>query len=83
MITVIKQLLLYVPAPTFFTLGTVSWITAHSSICTATSWFIPEMALMWFIMALAHCLPYIVRWESRKYGYGRVYTQPDLPSKQQ
>jgi len=79
----LKNTLLFAPAPTFFVLGVVSWITSHSTVCTATSWFIPEMPLMWFIMALAHTLPYLVRWESQRYGYQRVYTQPERPSKQQ
>ena len=50
-------------------LGVVSWLTGHA-ICS-TGWLIPEMAVMWFVMALAHLLPWIGFFESRKYQYTR------------
>jgi hypothetical protein len=54
-----------VPAPLFLILGTVSWITASHSVCGPSTWIIPEMVLMWYLMALAHLTPWLLWWQQR------------------
>ena len=68
----IKQLLLFAPAPLFFIFGIVSWLTP-THVCS-TGWVIPEMVIMWWVMALAHLLPWIVQWERKRMGFERVIT---------
>jgi hypothetical protein len=68
----IKQTLLFLPAPLFFILGIVSWFTPNHQC--STGWIIPEMAIMWWVMSLAHALPWIVQWERKRMGFARVVT---------
>jgi hypothetical protein len=68
----IKQILLFAPAPLFFLLGIVSWLTP-THVCS-TGWVIPEMVIMWWVMCLAHSLPWIVQWERKRMGFERVIT---------
>ena len=65
----VKQILLLAPSPVMLILGIVSWLNGHA-ICSA-GWLIPEMAVMWFVMAIAHVLPWIGFFEARKYRYTR------------
>jgi hypothetical protein len=68
----IKQTLLFLPAPLFFIFGIVSWFTPNHQC--SSGWIIPEMAIMWIVMGLAHVLPWIVHWERKKMGFARVIT---------
>ena len=67
----LKLLLAFIPAPLFFIFGVFSYFTG-SSICSMVDWVIPEMTLMWFIMSLAHVMPWIQYFEARKHLYQRV-----------
>jgi hypothetical protein len=58
---IIYTLLALAPAPLFAILGVISLYTNHHSICTSGTWIIPEMALMWWIMSLAHLTPWILK----------------------
>jgi hypothetical protein len=69
------------PAPSFVVLGSISWYTG-SSMCSHFHWIIPEMVLMWYLMALAHLLPWFMWWEQRKHRrFSQI--QKTLPVKQQ
>jgi hypothetical protein len=52
----LKKVIVYFPSPLFFILSVVSIFTNSISICGAESY---EMALMWFLMAVAHTKPWI------------------------
>lgn len=61
------------PAPIFFLLGCFSLFKGHS-MCGG---FMYEMPLMWFVMCMAHILPW---WQ---YLEQRRYRKITLPVKQQ
>lgn len=73
----LKQFLSLFPAPIFFLIGIIS-LSSSSAVC-GFYFIIPEMSWMWFIMTLAHILPWILWWEQRQYRY----SQSTLPVKQQ
>ena len=75
----VKQFLLLAPTPLFLLMAVVSY-TATPSVCSATA-VIPEMTIMWLLMALAHTVPWIARWEATKHRYS--YAQADISDKQQ
>ena len=56
---ILYNILTLAPAPLFLILGIVSWLTP-THMCSS-GWMIPEMVVMWFVMALAHCVPWILR----------------------
>ena len=69
----INQLLSLAPAPLFY-IGAVVNVIMPASVCTAWPY---EMAVMWFVMALAHTGNWLVFWERRR------YTRLTRPDKQQ
>lgn len=72
----IKLLLSLLPAPLFALLGSISVYQGHS-LCSAWPY---EMSTMWFVMSLAHILPWIAYVEQRRLGR---YSQVVVPVKQQ
>lgn len=64
------------PAPLFYLLGFAS-LWHGSSMCGA---FVYEMPLMWFVMGMAHTLPWFTYFDQRRY---RRYSQLEKPVKQQ
>ena len=68
----VKQLLLLAPTPLFLIMAVISY-TSTPSICSATG-FIPEMTVMWILMALAHLVPWIAMWEARRFRYAHIDT---------
>lgn len=81
----IKQTLSLAPAPVFLIMGAVSWISGqdHGSICTTTAWIIPEMVVMWWVMALAHSVPWLVWWEFRSRSVSYLDSHSAVGDKQQ
>lgn len=73
----LKQFLSLFPAPLFFLMGILSALQG-SHVC-GFYFILPEMAWMWFIMSVAHVLPWILWQEQRRYRY----SQSTLPEKQQ
>ena len=73
----VKQLLLLAPTPLFLVMAVVSY-TSTPSVCSATA-VIPEMTIMWILMALAHLVPWIAMFEVRRFRYAHV----DMSDKQQ
>jgi hypothetical protein len=58
---ILYTVLTLAPAPLFFILGIVSWLTP-THMCSS-GWMIPEMVVMWFVMALAHLTPWVLRFQ--------------------
>ena len=58
------QFLNLAPAPLFF-VGFLYSVINPPALCTA---FPYEMALMWFIMTLAHLTPWIIWWQQRNFS---------------
>lgn len=79
----IKQTLSLAPTPIFAVMGAVSWWTHDTAVCTATHWPIPEMTVMWWIMALAHVIPWLVWWEFRSRSASYLDNHSAVGDKQQ
>ena len=65
--TRLKQFLSLAPAPLFFLMGVREYFT-DSMVCGAVG----SMTAMWLLMAVAHCLPWIVFWQSRQQRWSRA-----------
>ena len=60
---IIYTVLTLAPAPLFFILGLYSSLQTPS-VCGAFPW---EMTVMWFLMALAHLTPWVLRFQQRNF----------------
>jgi hypothetical protein len=58
----IKQFLLFFPFPVFLVMGFYSLI-ADINICGSYS---NEMSIMWFLMSIAHCRPWVEYYEIKR-----------------
>lgn len=79
----IKQTFSLAPTPLFLILGAVSWLTQTLSVCSATQWFIPEMTVMWWVMAMAHAIPWLIWWEFRSRPVSYLDSHSAVGDKQQ
>lgn len=75
----IKNFLLLAPSPLFLLMAVISYF-GTAPVCSATA-VIPEMTIMWLLMALAHLVPWLARYQARKFQYR--YAQWDTDDKQQ